>query len=96
MERNKISHVMLSVSEIISDRIVKRLTKAQKKVRTPTVFYLVEMDGDIQCLWCQNVKKSQRKIVKITNPQRGFTYDEWIDITLRLINGSSIISSKFN
>jgi len=49
---------------------------------TPRTFWLIMRDNKVRCVWVRNVKITDYRIAKIFNPQNGYTFERWSEITL--------------
>lgn len=47
----------------------------------PRRFVFVERKGKLLCVWCGNLQKKERVLFEISSPHRGYTLDEWDELT---------------
>jgi hypothetical protein len=69
----------IKVSEIIANRIFQPTKSRHPK--SPRTFYVAEREDKILCLWCGNLKKSDRVLLPLCNPHQGFTSQQWDTMT---------------
>lgn len=70
---------LVVLGEIIEHRVIERRTKTEQKVKNPSLFAMMIVDGSLICKWITNCSDKERAsaLGKITVKGEGFTAEDW-------------------